>query len=121
MVVMSVYCLVVFRWRVHIRDMWLALVWGVLMFSGIYTFNLIFGTNYLMQNELPETVVSIFPFLLKFDVPVFWLLLCGLAGLLLAGGLAYLLQYEPNEQEFENANVINSDNEQFEEPITMAK
>lgn len=92
MLLMSIYTLVVFRYRVSFRDMIPAFFTAMGIFGVVFCINLLFGTNYIMQQKLPDTVLNLYPFLRQFDVPVFWLLICGLACLIAAGGLAKVLQ-----------------------------
>lgn len=95
MMLMSMYTLIVFQYRVRAKDALRAGAWAAVIFASVFCVNAVFGTNYIMQKKLPETVVSLYPILLRFDVPIFWLVLCGSAGLAFAAGLARLLQYEP--------------------------
>lgn len=92
MILMSFYTLIVLGYHVTFKDTFRAMGWAALLFGSVYGINLIFGTNYIMQNKLPDTVLNLYPFLRDFDVPIFWLLLCGCVCMLIAYGLAHLLQ-----------------------------
>ncbi len=92
MMLMSFYTLIVFEYRVSAKDTFRAFGWSLALFGSVYCINLTFGTNYIMQNKLPDTVLNLYPFLRSFDVPIFWLVLCGAVCLAFAFGLAKLLQ-----------------------------
>ncbi len=100
MMLMSFYTLIVFEYRVTARDALRAFGWAVVLFGSVYGVNLTFGTNYIMQSKLPDTVLNLYPFLRSFDYPIFWLILCGGVCLLFALGIAKLLQDKKKEPIF---------------------
>jgi hypothetical integral membrane protein (TIGR02206 family) len=99
MMLMSFYTLIVFQYRVEPKDAVRAFGWAVVLFGSVYGINVIFGTNYIMQSKLPDTVLNLYPFLRSFNVPIFWLILCGGACLLLALGVALLLQDKTGKEQ----------------------
>ncbi len=86
MLITSVYCFLVLEYRVTKKSMYAAMITGSGIFFIMYLFNQIFGTNYIMSNELPKHILKLFPFLRYFNYPVFWLILTGLAMI----GLSYI-------------------------------
>ena len=100
MMLMSFYTLIVFQYQVEPKDALHAFGWAVVLFGSVYGINLTFGTNYIMQSKLPDTVLNLYPFLRSFDVPIFWLILCGGVCLLFALGIALLLQDKRKKAQF---------------------
>lgn len=84
MLLMGLYCLFVLDWRVERRGIGQAFLCGNGLFLFMYIFNALFGTNYIMTTQLPAHVVELLPFLAVLDYPIFWLEVCGIAGILLA-------------------------------------
>lgn len=72
----GLYCLVVLQYRVEKRDIRRAFVWGNAIFGAVFLFNQVFGTNYIMTDQLPDHILQMFPFLQYVNIPILWLELC---------------------------------------------
>ena len=81
MLLMSLYCLFVLEYKVAYRDALRAFGWGNVLFAGIFVFNTICGTDYIMTKNLPAYIVESFPILRLVDSPIFWLEVCGSLGI----------------------------------------
>ncbi len=85
MLLISLYCLFVLEYRVELRSVLPAFVGGNAVIFAVAVFNRIFGTNYIMMNELPDQLYEVYPFLGAFP-PIVWLELVGV----LAMAAAYI-------------------------------
>jgi hypothetical integral membrane protein (TIGR02206 family) len=76
------------------KDVLKAYTAAISIFIGMYIFNLIFGTNYIMQKQLPDHVIEIFPFLKNITNPFLMLILSGS----IVFGIAYIPVYFKNKK-----------------------
>lgn len=83
MLLISLYCLFVLDYRVEIRAALPAVVGGNAVIFAVAVFNHVFGTNYIMMNELPEQLYEVYPFLDMLP-PIVWLELVGVLAILSA-------------------------------------
>lgn len=81
MLLISLYCLFVLDYRVELRSALPAFVGGNTVIFAVAVFNRIFGTNYIMMNELPEQLYEVYPFIDAFP-PIVWLELVGVLAML---------------------------------------
>lgn len=95
MLLTGLYCLYVLDYTVERRDAFRAFLFGNAIFLCIFTFNSVFGTNYIMTTELPAHILALFPILKYLNYPILWLELCGIAGIY----AAYLLAHWYNGSE----------------------
>lgn len=59
------------------KDILKALIVSNIYFGLIYIFNLIFGTNYIMQKSLPEHILRIYPWIYTINYPIILLEITG--------------------------------------------
>ncbi len=83
MLLISLYCLFVLDYRVEIRAALPAFVGGNSVILAVAVFNNVFGTNYIMMNELPAQLYEVYPFLDMLP-PIVWLELVGVLAILAA-------------------------------------
>lgn len=94
MLLISLYCMIVLEYRVQRRDAFRAFLYGNGFFLLISIINTLWGSNYVMEQKLPDHILQLYPFLVYFNVPFFWLELCGSVFILVALGISVLLQRE---------------------------
>lgn len=83
MLLCSLYCLCVLKYRTNVRSLLPAYVIGNAVIGSVMLFNMHFGTNYIMMNELPDQLYEVYPFLHALP-PLFWLELVGMLAMLAA-------------------------------------
>lgn len=76
MLLCSLYCLCVLKYDTSVNYALPTILGGNVIIGAVMLFNMHFGTNYIMMNELPSQLYEIYPFL---DIlpPLFWLELVG--------------------------------------------
>ncbi len=84
LLLMGLYCLFVLQYPVERKDTADAFLFGNGIFFFMFLFNSLFQTNYIMTGQLPAHITAMFPFLKRINFPIFWLELCGIAGIALA-------------------------------------
>ncbi len=99
--VASLYTLYVLDYKIEKRDLPRAFLGALCIFGIMFVFNLIFGTNYIMMNKLPDHMLKLFPFLVWFDHPMIWLMGTGI----LVCFLAYLPVYFWNKKQEKEMEV----------------
>ncbi|MBQ9948984.1 MAG: YwaF family protein [Oscillospiraceae bacterium] len=77
MLLISLYCLCVLKYETSVKSTMPAFFIGNLVIGSVMVFNMIFKTNYIMMNELPEQLYEIYPFLTLLP-PLAWLELVGI-------------------------------------------
>jgi len=83
MLLCSLFCLLVFGYKSSPQNVPSALITGNLLVASVMVFNKVFGTNYIMTDELPAQLYEHFPFLAALP-PLFWLELSGVVCILVA-------------------------------------
>lgn len=78
MMIISFYSIIVLRFRVDNKSAFKAFFYGNIVFVAVSTLNTVWGSNYIMQGALPKHIIKLFPFIKYFNVPFFWLEVCGL-------------------------------------------
>lgn len=78
MMLMSFYAIIVLEYKVESKGAFKAFFYGNIVFIAVSTLNTFWGSNYIMQGALPEHIIRLFPFIKYFNVPFFWLEVCGL-------------------------------------------
>ena len=63
--------------KIEKRDLINALIVGNSIFFSMAIFNNIFGTTYIMTNELPQHIIDTYPFLEKYNYPIIVLEIVG--------------------------------------------
>lgn len=102
-IISSLYCLFVLEWKIEFKDIFKSMVYANIIFILVYIFNLIFDTNYIMTDALPNYILDIFPFVKVFNYPVLWLELAGFISLF----IAYIPNLLLNRNNFNKKNKIN--------------
>ncbi|MFZ2539522.1 MAG: TIGR02206 family membrane protein [Oscillospiraceae bacterium] len=82
MLLVSFYCVIVFGYKVETKSAIRAFIYGNIVFISVSILNVLWGSNYIMQQKLPDHIIKMFPFVTYFDHPIFWLETCGLAMLI---------------------------------------
>ena len=90
MLIFSVYSLVIFRYRVSKKDIFLTYIVGHIFIILINILNNTCGTNYVMLTNLPNHIYELFPFT-KYLFPIIWLEIAGIISLTIAYFPAYLV------------------------------
>lgn len=94
MLLISLYCMIVLEYRVQRHDIFRAFLCGNGFFVLISIINAIWGTNFVMEQKLPDHILRLYPFLVHFNIPFFWLELCGCVFLFVALVISIVLQRE---------------------------
>ena len=76
MLLCSLYCLCVLKYDTFVRDSLPTLAIGNVVIGLVMLFNMHFGTNYIMMNELPSQLYEVYPFL-DLLPPLAWLEIVG--------------------------------------------
>lgn len=88
MLLISFYCIIVLQYKVEVKSSIKAFLYGNVVFILVSMLNSVWGSNYIMQQKLPDHIIELFPFVTYFNHPAFWLEACGLLmlipGILLA-------------------------------------
>lgn len=88
MLLVSFYCIIVFEYKVEVKSAFRAFLYGNIVFISVSILNTLWGSNFIMQQKLPDHIIELFPFVTYFNHPAFWLEACGLLmlipGILLA-------------------------------------
>lgn len=77
MLLCSLYCLCVLKYDTYVMDSFPTLLIGNVLIGLVMLFNMHFGTNYIMMNELPEQLYEVYPFLDMLP-PLVWLEIVGI-------------------------------------------
>ena len=96
MLLFSVYSLVVFKYKVLKKDIFLTYIVGHIFIIMITIFNNIFGTNYVMLTNLPEHIYELLPFT-KYLYPIIWLEIASIVALAISYIPAYLVNKKQDE------------------------
>lgn len=92
MLLVSFFCIIVFEYKVEVKSALKAFLYGNIVFIAVSILNTLWGSNYIMQQKLPDHIIELFPFVTYFNHPAFWLEACGLLmlipGILLAKKLS---------------------------------
>ncbi len=96
MLLVSFYCIIVFEYKVEAKSAMKAFLYGNILFISVSILNTLWGSNYIMQQKLPDHIIKMFPFVTYFDYPFFWLEACGLLMLMPGVWLANKLQQDKN-------------------------
>lgn len=83
-VMCSLYCIFVLKWEVTIKDMFKSILYANIVFGSVFIFNLIFKTNYIMTEKLPDYIIGLFPFIKYFNFPILWLEIAGFLSVVVA-------------------------------------
>lgn len=94
MLLVSLYCMIVLEYRVYRQDVLRAFICGNIFFVIISTINTLWGTNYVMEQKLPDHILKLYPFLTYINIPFLWLELCGSFFILVAFVISNFLQKE---------------------------
>lgn len=78
---------------IRFKDLLQSFMLGLSIFFGVFIFNKIFGTNYIMQNKLPDHILSMFPFLEDISSPIYALFSSGIVTFI----ISYLPIYFKNK------------------------
>lgn len=81
MLISSLYALWVLDYKIELKDMFPAFIYGNLLVGMMTIFNYFCDTNYIMVFNLPSHIVEMLPFL-KYGTPIIWLefaAICALA------------------------------------------
>ncbi len=70
LLISSLFIFYAYNIRITKKDMMTSALWASLVFGLVYIFNNIFNTNYIMQTQLPEQVLRVFPFLSDLQNPI---------------------------------------------------
>ena len=97
MLIFSVYSLLVFKYNVEKRDIFLTYIVGHIFIILINIFNNIFGTNYIMLTSLPQQIYELLPFT-RYLYPIIWLEIAGIISL----AISYIPAYLINKQQVKN-------------------
>ncbi len=81
MLLCSLYCLCVLKYHTSVKCSIPTFIIGNAVVGSVMLFNMHFGTNYIMMNELPPQLYEIYPFLDMFP-PLVWLELVGILAIL---------------------------------------
>ncbi len=81
MLLFSLYCLCVLKYDTSVKSTIPTFIIGNIVVGSVMMFNMIFKTNYIMMNELPEQLYEIYPFLTLLP-PLVWLELVGILAIL---------------------------------------
>lgn len=81
MLLCSLYCLCVLKYETSVRSVLPTVIIGNLLVGAVMIFNMNFGTNYIMMNELPAQLYEVYPFLHALP-PLMWLELVGILAVL---------------------------------------
>ena len=85
--IISHHCLLIFnlivyymdKIKIEKKDVVKSLLCANIVFGIMIIFNMIFGTNYIMSQELPEHIIKLYPFLKAINYPILLLELTGLS------------------------------------------
>ena len=77
MLLCSLYCLCVLKYHTYVKCTVPTIIIGNVLVGAVMLFNMHFGTNYIMMNELPPQLYEVYPFL---DImpPLAWLEIVGI-------------------------------------------
>lgn len=92
MFLLGLFCLCAMGWRVTASDSVKAFLIGNTIFCAVFIFNMLFGTNYIMTGTLPKHIIELMPILKYVNFPIFWLEICGGAGMALSCLPLYILR-----------------------------
>ncbi len=104
MLLISVYCLFVLDYRVELRSALHAFVFGNGFIIAVSVFNLVFETNYIMIESLPQQLYEIYPFLDMLP-PIVWLELVGVLAIL----AAYIPALFRDKSSYDSDNVMTAE------------
>lgn len=93
MLLCSLYCLTVLRYRTEFKAIIPTFVIGNLYIGAVTLLNKAIGTNYIMMTSLPEQLYEVYPFLDKLP-PVVWLEAVGILAMLAAYIPAAILNHD---------------------------
>lgn len=99
----SLYCLFVLEWKIEKKDMYKSMIYANIIFISVFIFNLIFKTNYIMTDKLPDFIIEMFPFTKIIDIPILWLEIAGFLSIL----MAYIPVILINNNNLKKKNKIN--------------
>ena len=80
--------------RIVKNDLYKGIFWANVLFLGAFIFNNYFGTNYIMSEELPDHILTLYPFLENINYPIIILELTGLVVIFLSYIPVYLRNKE---------------------------
>lgn len=100
--IISHHCLLIFnlivyymeRIKIEKKDIFKSLLCANVVFGIMIIFNMIFGTNYIMSQELPEHIIKLYPFLKAINYPILLLELTGLVVMI----ISYIPVYFRNKE-----------------------
>lgn len=92
----AVYVLFVLKWKVEKKDALKAIIAANIIFITIFLFNLVFDTNYIMTEQLPEYIIRLFPFITLIDFPTVWLEIVGILSIAVAYIPVHILNKKKN-------------------------
>jgi hypothetical integral membrane protein (TIGR02206 family) len=75
---------------------------AILIFISMFFFNNVFGTNYIMQRQLPDHIIRLFPFLTRINNPILLLFVSGT----LIFTLAYIPIYYNNKNSLHSNEIL---------------
>lgn len=94
MMLFSFYSIIVLGYRVEAKSAFKAFLGGNILFISVSILNTLWGSNYIMQQKLPDHIIKLFPFVTYFNYPFVWLEVCGLAMLIPGMWLAKKFQQD---------------------------
>lgn len=86
-----------YNFKIDFRDMINTFKLANVIFGVMFIFNMIFGTNYIMQKELPNHVLELLPFLYNFNYPIIVLELTGIIVMFIAYIPIYFNKQKQND------------------------
>ena len=95
MLIFSIYSLVVFKYKVDRKDIFLTYVVGHIFILIMNIFNNIFDTNYVMLTSLPDHIYELLPFT-RHLYPIIWLELACIGALIISYIPAYIVSKNNN-------------------------
>lgn len=104
MLLVSFYCIIVLQYNVETKSALKAFLYGNVVFISVSILNNVWGSNYIMQQKLPNHIIRLFPFVAHFNHPAIWLELCG--SLMLIPGIRLQKAFQKDKKSIPNIKGI---------------
>jgi hypothetical integral membrane protein (TIGR02206 family) len=98
----SMFTFYAYRVEITTKDALKAYFSAILIFISMFFFNNVFGTNYIMQRQLPDHIIRLFPFLTRINNPILLLFVSGT----LIFTLAYIPIYYNNKNSLHSNEIL---------------